>query len=70
MHYLFEASVLDVELLGINKVKKFTVLLSGRQREEEEVIYLGEENNCTQLSKTSNLTSFTVVMLNKPQFSI
>lgn len=27
--YLFEASVLDVELLGINEVKQFAVLFPG-----------------------------------------
>lgn len=33
MFYLFEASVLDVELLSINKVKQFAILFSKRKRE-------------------------------------
>lgn len=28
MRYLFESSVLDVELLGVDKVKQFAILLS------------------------------------------
>ena len=39
MTYFFEPSVLDVELLGVNKVKQFSVLLSKRKRE---IIILAE----------------------------
>lgn len=32
MHYLFEASVLDVELLGVDKIKQFAVLLPEQKK--------------------------------------
>lgn len=33
-HYLFEASVLDVELLGVDKVKQLAVLLPDEKKGE------------------------------------
>lgn len=43
MSYLFESSVLDVELLGINKVKQFAVLFS--KGKEKAWVTLAEIHN-------------------------
>lgn len=40
MCYLFEPSVLDVELLGVNKVKQFAVLFSKGEGDRQELVWL------------------------------
>lgn len=49
-HYLFEASVLDVELLGVDKVKQLAVLLPEYKK--------GKTNPCGEAEKLSKSDCF------------